>query len=93
VTQPSRFEISEQQIEVNRAGIALCREAIAPVLAARIRPEPSKPLTKSEEIHQRALERAMRERRNQRIRGIESAGEIFERLPIRAAPVLTGAAA
>jgi hypothetical protein len=93
MTGPSRFEISDEQLVRNARGIALCREVIAPFLASRACPEPERPLTPSEEIHQRALERALAERRNQRIRGVESAGEILDRLPLRAAPVLTGAAA
>ena len=81
---PSRFEISDEQVRRNAHGIAACRAVIDPVLARRDRPEPEKPLTPSEEIHQRALERATAEKRARRIPGLESIGSVLDRaLPPR----------
>lgn len=48
-----------QRVERARRGAALCRAAIP----ARAEPEPDRPLTPSEQIHARALERARTERR------------------------------
>lgn len=81
---PSRFEISDEQVKRNAHGIAACRAVIDPILARRDRPEPEKPLTPSEEIHQRALERATAEKRARRIPGLESIGSVLDRaLPPR----------
>ncbi|GAA2566173.1 hypothetical protein GCM10010435_44180 [Winogradskya consettensis] len=80
---PSRFEIKPDQIACNARGVAQCRDAIAPYLASRINPEPERPLTPSEEIHRLALKRAIGERRNQRLIGLEQASDIFDRLPIK----------
>ena len=81
---PSRFEISDEQVKRNAHGIAACRAVLDPILARRDRPEPEKPLTPSEEIHQRALERATAEKRAKRIPGLEPIGSVLHRaLPPR----------
>lgn len=83
---PSRFEISDEQIKRNAHGIAACRAVLDPILARREQPQPEKPLTPSEEIHQRALERATAEKRARRIPGFESIGSVLDRaLPQRRA--------
>ncbi len=84
MNSPSRFEITDEQRAINAEGIALCRETIAPMLAARAKPEPEKPLTETEKIHQRALERAITERRNQRLIGLEPVGAVLGRVPLQA---------
>ncbi len=64
--------LTDEQRAINAEGIALCRAAIEPYLVGREAPEPAAP-THVEEIHQRALERAIGERRNRildRIGGI-----------------------
>lgn len=84
MTGPSRFEISDEQVKRNAHGIAACRAVLDPILARRSQPEPEKPLTPSEEIHQRALERAIAEKRARRITGLESIGAVLAReMPVR----------
>lgn len=82
---PSRFEVNPEQVARNAKGVEMCRQAIAPHLASRVRPEPEKPLTKSEEIHQRALERAAIERtervRRERLRRLGARDEAAGRVP------------
>ncbi len=56
--------LTAEQRAINAEGIALCRATIEPYLVARETPEPAAPPTEVEEIHQRALERAIGERRN-----------------------------
>jgi len=84
-TPASRFEPNPEQVERNTRGAAMCREAIAPFLAARVRPEPEKPLTPDEEIHQRALERATTERlarsRHERLRQVGARESAAGRVP------------
>ncbi len=56
--------LTDEQRAINAEGIALCRAAIEPYLVGRETPEPAAPPTHAEEIHQRAVERAIGERRN-----------------------------
>lgn len=57
-------QLTDEQRAINAAGIATCRAAIAGVTTVKHVDEPERPLTPSELIHQRALERAQGERRN-----------------------------
>jgi hypothetical protein len=61
--------LSDEQRAVNAIGVARCREVVTTALAGRVAPEeePQLPPTPSELIHQRALERAITERRNTRL--------------------------
>lgn len=74
-----------EQAARNARGAAMCRAAIAPALANRVRPESEKPLTKSEEIHQRALDRALIERtertRRERLQRLGARDEPAGRVP------------
>ncbi|WDZ87209.1 hypothetical protein [Micromonospora cathayae] len=85
---PSRFEITAEQTERNARGIAACRAVLEPVLARRGRPEPDAPLTPSEEIHQRALERAIGEKRGRRLVDLAAVGVVLATppAPAREAP-------
>lgn len=68
--------ISDEQRAVNEAGAARCREVVNAIVArrtaARPTPEP-KTMTRADEIHQRALERAIGERRNTRLAFVRGA--------------------
>ena len=77
---PSRFEVTDDQRERNARGLAACRQALAPALARRVQPEPDVELTPSEEIHQRALERAEVERRERRLAPPEPVSAVLDRL-------------
>ena len=77
---PSRFEVTPEQLERNARGLAACREALAPGLARRVQPEQDVPLTPSEEIRQRALERAAAERRERRLAPPEPIATVIDRL-------------
>lgn len=61
-------ELTDEQRAINVAGIARCRGIVDAIVADRALPEdePQRPLTESEVIHQRAVERAISERRNSR---------------------------
>jgi hypothetical protein len=60
--------LTDEQCAINAAGTARCRKVVTAALAARVQPEAEpRPLTRSEAIQQRALERAIAERRNNRI--------------------------
>lgn len=78
---PSRFEITDEQRDRNARGLAACRERVATVLARRVQPEPEKPLTPSEEIHQRALERAIGEKRSRRVAELQAVGAVLASPP------------
>lgn len=69
--------LTPAQRATNDAGAALCREVVNAIVAARAhaRPadEPAVPLTESELIHQRAVERAIGERRNDRLAFVRGA--------------------
>ena len=66
---PSRFEATPEQVARNAAGLALCRAAIAPVLARLAGTPADAVLTESERIRQAAIERAVSERRERRQTG------------------------
>jgi hypothetical protein len=82
----SRFRNNPEQAARNARGVEMCRAAIAPHSGSdRVRPEPETPLTKSEEIHLRALERAAAERvertRHDRLRKLGARDEAAGRVP------------
>lgn len=81
MNSPSRFEMTAEQIERNARGIAACRAALEPVLARSDRPEPDAPLSPSDEIRLRALERARAERKT--VRGVASVGDVLAQITRR----------
>jgi hypothetical protein len=76
---PSRFEVTAEQVARNARGIAACRAVLEPILARRAQPDGPGPLTPSEEIHQRALARALADRRARRLDDLEGVGVVLAR--------------
>lgn len=64
MTEPSRFETNPAQVARNRRGVELCRAQIKPPAAPE---EPARHRTRSDEIHDAALARAIGERRTRRL--------------------------
>lgn len=81
---PSRFEDDETRDQRVASGAEMCRQALAAALGPKPSDEPEEPLTPSDEIRQRALERARAERKDARSStGMSSVGDVLAQITRR----------
>lgn len=77
---PSRYETDTTRDARAARGAELCRQAIAAALGKTADEEPPPPLTPSDEIRQRALDRAHAERKTVRAPGLSSVGDVLNQI-------------
>ncbi|WP_018908771.1 hypothetical protein [Salinispora arenicola] len=78
---PSRYEDDTTRDARAARGAELCRQAIAAALGGTADEEPPAPLTPSDEIRQRALDRARAERKTTgQVPGMSSAGDVLNQI-------------
>ncbi|WP_018214748.1 hypothetical protein [Salinispora vitiensis] len=76
---PSRYEDDATRDARAARGAELCRQAIAAANTPTDE-EPPQPLTPSDEIRQRALDRAHAERKTGRVPGLSSVGDVLNQI-------------
>lgn len=81
---PSRFEDDATRDSRLASGAERCRQALAAALKAEAEEQPAEPLTPSDEIRQRALERARADRKDSRtVPGVSSVGDVLAQITRR----------
>jgi hypothetical protein len=81
---PSRFEDDDTRDQRVASGAEMCRQALAAALKPAVEEEPAEPLSPSDEIRQKALERARAERKESgRVPGVSSVGDVLAQITRR----------